>query len=104
MTITLDLMPELDRLLALHAERMGQSKSAFAEHAIAEFIEDIEDSLAAEAALKDFDPNDTFSLNEVRERLGLDLEDQPKGTPPAREDRNADLGSHSVNNGRYRAA
>ncbi|OGS50234.1 MAG: CopG family transcriptional regulator [Erythrobacter sp. RIFCSPHIGHO2_12_FULL_63_10] len=66
------LDPELDSRLSAAARLAGRTKSAFARAAIERFIEDMEDIAAAEAALRNYDPDKTISLEQLRQELGLD--------------------------------
>ncbi len=104
MTLTLDLLPELDRLLGVHAGRNGRTKAELAEHAIAEYIEDLEDYAAAERALASFDPAETRSLEEVIAELGLDIEDHAIGGAAVEKARPADSKPYRDKHERNRAA
>lgn len=65
-----DVVDELDRL----AERLGLSREELAEKALLSALEDIDDQLWAEDAIKEWENSDkkTFSSSEVRHMLDLD--------------------------------
>ena len=70
--LAIDLKPEFERMLADHAQRNGVSVDQLVHDAIERMIEDIEDIAAAEEALRDYDPSQNVSLEELRRELGLD--------------------------------
>ena len=65
-----DIIEELDRLAA----KLGLTRDELAEKALLTAMEDIDDELLADAAMKEWEASDkkTFSLEEVEKRLGLD--------------------------------
>ena len=65
-----DVVDELDRL----AERLGLSREELAKKALLSALEDIDDQLWAEDAVKEWENSDkkTFSSSEVRHMLDLD--------------------------------
>jgi RHH-type transcriptional regulator, rel operon repressor / antitoxin RelB len=64
------LPPQLDERLTALAEKTGRSRDYYARKAIKEYIEDTEDYLLAVQA--DRASRRTYSLEEVKKRLGLD--------------------------------
>jgi predicted DNA-binding protein len=70
--LAINLEPELERQVAELAKRNGQSVDAFVHDALERLIEDFEDLVAAEAALRDYDPKTNVRMAEVKRRLGLD--------------------------------
>jgi predicted DNA-binding protein len=64
------IIDELDRLAA----KLGTTRDALAEKALLAAMEDIDDELFADEAMKEWEASDkkTFTSNEVREMLGLD--------------------------------
>jgi predicted DNA-binding protein len=73
--LELDLKPELEEILELYAKRDGISKGELARRAIAEYLEDREDSDLADEVSQD--GGETYSLEEVIRELGL--EDKIRG-------------------------
>ncbi len=64
------LEPELEKRLERLAKKTGRTKSFYAKEAIREYVEDHEDYLlAVEVSSRN---EKTFSLEEVRQELGLD--------------------------------
>lgn len=66
------LEPELEKRLEKLAKQTGRSKSFYAKEAIYKFLEDQEDILLADKAVRRNEP--MMSLEEVRRELGLDSE------------------------------
>ncbi|WP_367874164.1 anti-toxin [Luteolibacter sp. Populi] len=67
--IAIDLDPDIERRLALLAEKSGQTKDFHAKEAILEHIEDLEDEYEALERLQN--PGPTFSAEEAKRELGL---------------------------------
>jgi predicted DNA-binding protein len=61
--LKVDLSPELEQILDFYAKKDGIAKGVLARKAIAEYLEDREDSDIAEEASRDIGP--TYSLEEV---------------------------------------
>ena len=70
--LSINLEPELERHLADLARRNGRPVDFLLQKAVERLIEDLEDIAAAEEALKDYDPSQNISLEELRRELGLD--------------------------------
>jgi RHH-type transcriptional regulator, rel operon repressor / antitoxin RelB len=68
--LTVKLPPELEQRLEAVAKKVGRTKQDVVLEAIVEEIQDLEDGLVALERLKDGDA-DFYTLEEVRERLGL---------------------------------
>jgi RHH-type rel operon transcriptional repressor/antitoxin RelB len=64
------LEPELEKRLERLAKKTGRTKSFYAKEAIRQYVEDREDYLLAVEVSKRNEK--TFSLEEVRRKLGLD--------------------------------
>ena len=64
------LEPELEKRLERLAKKTGRTKSYYAKEAIRQYVEDREDYLLAVEVSKQNEK--TFSLEEVRRKLGLD--------------------------------
>jgi RHH-type rel operon transcriptional repressor/antitoxin RelB len=64
------LEPELEKRLEKLAKKTGRTKSYYAKEAIRQYVEDREDYLLAIEVSKRNEK--TFSLEEVRRKLGLD--------------------------------
>jgi RHH-type rel operon transcriptional repressor/antitoxin RelB len=64
------LEPDIERRLERLAKKTGRTKSYYAKEAIRQYIDDREDSLLADEILSRNEP--TFTLEEVRQELGLD--------------------------------
>ncbi|MGC1870195.1 MAG: ribbon-helix-helix domain-containing protein [Acidobacteriaceae bacterium] len=64
------LEPDIEKRLERLAKKTGRTKSYYAKEAIRQYIEDREDSLLADEILSKNEP--TFTLEEVRQELGLD--------------------------------
>ncbi len=64
------LEPDIEKRLERLAKKTGRTKSYYAKEAIRQYIEDREDSLLADEILRKNEP--TFTLEEVRQELGLD--------------------------------
>lgn len=65
-----DIIDELDKLAA----KLGVTRDELAEKALLTAMEDIDDQLWAEQAIKEWQNSDkkTFTSSEVRQMLGLD--------------------------------
>jgi RHH-type transcriptional regulator, rel operon repressor / antitoxin RelB len=70
--LAIRLDKELEERLTEAAKRAGRTKTWFAKRAIEEYIDELEDYALLEEALKDYDPRQNVSLEEVKRRLGLD--------------------------------
>jgi predicted DNA-binding protein len=66
-----DIIDELDRLAA----KLGMTRDALAEEALLTAMEDIDDGLIGDEAMKEWEASDktTVTLEEVEKRLGLDV-------------------------------
>jgi predicted DNA-binding protein len=64
--------PALEARLAAVAKKTGESPDALAGKALLAYLEELEDYAAAVEAMKDYDPQATISLDEVKRQLGLD--------------------------------
>lgn len=64
------LEPELEKRLERLAKKTGRTKSYYAKEAIRQYVEDREDYLLAVQVSKRNEK--TFSLEQVRRKLGLD--------------------------------
>ncbi len=67
--IAIDLEPEIERRLALLAEKTGQSEASHAREAILDHLEDLEDGFVALERLQN--PGKIYSSDEVKRELGL---------------------------------
>ncbi|MEP7351034.1 MAG: CopG family transcriptional regulator [Sphingorhabdus sp.] len=63
---------ELEERLSAAAKRAGRTKTWFAKRAIEEYIDELEDYALLEEALKDYDPSQNISLENLRRELGLE--------------------------------
>jgi predicted DNA-binding protein len=65
-----DIIDELDRLAA----KLGMTRDALAEEALLTAMEDIDDGLIGDEAMKEWEASDktTVTSDEVRDILGLD--------------------------------
>ncbi|MGD0282017.1 MAG: DUF6290 family protein [Dissulfurispiraceae bacterium] len=74
MPISIRLPEKIEKRLDRLSAKTGRSKTYYITEAIMEHLEDIEDSYLAEKRLKDVikGKSRTYSLDEVREKLGLD--------------------------------
>lgn len=70
--LAINLEPELERQLAELASRNGKSVDEVVLRAIERLVEDLRDIALAEEALKDYNPAQNVSLEELRRELGLD--------------------------------
>lgn len=70
--LEIPLDPQLERHLADIAQRVGEAPGELARKALLAYLEDLEDYALAVEAWKEFDPNDTVSLEEVMARHGLE--------------------------------
>jgi RHH-type rel operon transcriptional repressor/antitoxin RelB len=68
--IAINLPPEFELKLASYAVTLGQSEAVLAKQAVIDFIEEMEDIALVEARIAENNPR--ISLQEMRERLGLD--------------------------------
>lgn len=72
--LTVKLDEDLNRVLSERAIREGRSKSFYVREGLIQYLEDLEDLEAADAAYKDWAADDfkTHKWEDVRLRLGLD--------------------------------
>ena len=70
--LAIRIKPELEKRLAILAERTGRTKSFYARAALEEYIEDLEDHFLAEEAMKTYDPAENITLAELKRLYGLD--------------------------------
>jgi predicted DNA-binding protein len=70
--LEIPLDPKLERHLADIAARVGEAPAELARKALLAYLEDLEDYALAVEAGKDFDPNDTVSLEELVARHGVE--------------------------------
>ncbi|RIV83463.1 ribbon-helix-helix protein, CopG family [Aurantiacibacter xanthus] len=66
------LDPELEARLTAVAKRMGRSKSHLAREALIERIEELEDLALLEEALRNPEPGENITLDQLKRELGLD--------------------------------
>ena len=69
--LALRLEAELERRIAALARRQGRNKSALVREALTRYMEDQEDIMLAEAALRNLGDGKTLSHEEARRALGL---------------------------------
>ena len=69
--LALRLEAELERRIAELARRQGRNKSALVREALIRYMEDQEDILLAEAAVRNLGDGKTLSHEEARRALGL---------------------------------
>lgn len=69
--LALRLEAELERRIAALARRQGRNKSALVREALIRYMEDQEDILLAEAAVRNLGDGKTLSHEEARRALGL---------------------------------
>ena len=69
--LALRLEAELERRIAALARRQGRNKSALVREALIRYLEDQEDIMLAEAALRNLGDDKTLSHEEARRALGL---------------------------------
>ena len=69
--LALQLEAELERRIAALARRQGRNKSALVREALIRYMEDQEDIMLAEAALRNLGDGKTLSHEEARRALGL---------------------------------
>ena len=69
--LALRLEAELERRIAALARRQGRNKSALVREALIRYMEDQEDIMLAEAALRKLGDGKTLSHEEARRALGL---------------------------------
>jgi RHH-type rel operon transcriptional repressor/antitoxin RelB len=70
--LALRLEAELERRIASLARRQGRNKSALVREALIRYMEDQEDIMLAEAALRNLGDGKTLSHEEARRALGLE--------------------------------
>ena len=70
--LAINLEPELERYLSHWAKVQGRSMDEIAIEAIREKIEELEDIALLDGALKDYDPSQNITMEEMRRKLGLD--------------------------------
>ena len=70
--LALRLEAELERRIAALARRQGRNKSALVREALIRYMEDQEDIMLAEAALRNLGDGKTLSHEEARRALGLE--------------------------------
>ena len=69
--LALRLEAELERRIAALARRQGRNKSALVREALIRYMEDQEDIMLADAALRNLGDGKTLSHEEARRALGL---------------------------------
>ena len=69
--LALRLEAELERRIAALARRQGRNKSALVREALIRYMEDQEDIMLAEAAVRNLGEGKTLSHEEARRALGL---------------------------------
>ena len=69
--LALRLEAQLERRIAALARRQGRNKSALVREALIRYMEDQEDIMLAEAALRNLGDGKTLSHEEARRALGL---------------------------------
>ena len=69
--LALRLEAELERRIAALARRQGRNKSALVREALTRYMEDQEDIMLAEAALRNLGDGKTLTHEEARRALGL---------------------------------
>ena len=69
--LALRLEAELERRIAALARRQGRNKSALVREALIRYMEDQEDIMLAEAAVRILGDGNTLSHEEARRALGL---------------------------------
>ena len=69
--LALRLEAELERRIAALARRQGRNKSALVREALIRYMEDQEDIMLAEAALRNLGDGKTLTHEEARRALGL---------------------------------
>ena len=70
--LALRLEAELERRIAALARRQGRNKSALVREALIRYMEDQEDIMLAEAALRNLGDGKTLSHEEARRAIGLE--------------------------------
>lgn len=70
--LAIRLDPDLEKRLADLAKKTGRTKTFYARAAIEEYIDDLEDYFLAERGMRDYDPKQNISLEQVKRELGLD--------------------------------
>lgn len=72
--LAIRLEPEIEKRLALLAKKTGRTKTFYAREAILNYLEELEDTYAAEKALDEFYESGakTVSLEKVMKDLGMD--------------------------------
>lgn len=69
---TITLSAELERALGAAAAEIGRSPDVIVADALTGYLADIQDYHAAKAAMRDHDPSQTVSLEQMRRELGID--------------------------------
>lgn len=70
--LAIRLDADLEARLTAIAAKTGRTKTFYARAAIREYIDDLEDYALAEEALRDYDPSQNVSHEEMKRILGLD--------------------------------
>jgi len=70
--LALDLDPGLEARLTAIAADTGKPKAFHIEAALADYLDDLEDLALAEAALRDYDPSQNITHEQMKRELGLD--------------------------------
>jgi RHH-type transcriptional regulator, rel operon repressor / antitoxin RelB len=72
--LAIRLPPEIEAELTALAKRTGRTKTFYAREAILNYLEDLEDSLIAEKAMKAFEKSGrkTIPLEDVLKRYGME--------------------------------
>ncbi len=68
----MNITPIIERKALALAAKQGVTLDALIEEALVRMLEDEHDIAAAEEALRDYDPSQNVSLDEVMKRLGLE--------------------------------
>ncbi len=69
--LEIPLDPEIERLLADIAARVGEAPATIAQKALLAYLEDLEDYALAVEAWREFDPSKAVPLDEVKRELGM---------------------------------
>jgi predicted DNA-binding protein len=70
--LEINLDPKLARHLSDISARVGQAPEELARRALLAYLEDLEDYALAVEASKEFDPDDTVSLDELMARYDVE--------------------------------
>lgn len=70
--MALNLPPDLDADLTVLAARTGKPKAFHIELALSEYLEDLADHALAEEAMRDYDPSQNVSHEQLKRELGLE--------------------------------